>query len=83
MKTDSRLLIVSSLILLLVVWITILTTGYDTTIKHQQSQIDSLNYKLFELKVDNIRHEITREKILKPNKEINKQYEQYYNYETK
>jgi predicted PurR-regulated permease PerM len=83
MKIDSSVFVIITLILLLIVLITTLTTSYDTIIKQQQSQIDSLNHKLFELKVDSVHYKTTEEKIVKPNKEINKQYEKYYNHETK
>jgi hypothetical protein len=52
------------------------------TVKLQSNMIDSLHDELFIIKVENFRHELTREEILKPNKTINKQYEEYYNHET-
>ena len=43
---------------------------------------DSLREELFNAHVEIGRHEVTREEILKPNKELYKQYEKYYNHET-
>jgi hypothetical protein len=54
----------------------------NITVKTQQNVIDSLQMELFVTQVEIGRHELTREAILKPNKSINKQYEEYYNHET-
>jgi hypothetical protein len=52
------------------------------TIDSLKNVIDSLRDELFIANVEIGRHELTREEILKPNKKLNKQYEEYYNHET-
>jgi hypothetical protein len=67
---------------LTLLWSTVMWSNSIETVKLQSNTIDSLHDELFIIKVENFRHELTREEILKPNKKINKQYEEYYNHET-
>ena len=52
------------------------------TLSIERSLSDSLHDELFNANVEIGRHEITREEILKPNKELYKQYEEYYLHQT-
>jgi hypothetical protein len=89
MTTETKLRVGIVISALLLLWTTVMWSNSDVTVKSQsykiESQlntIDSLHDELFNTKVENFRHELTREEILKPNKTINKQYEEYYNHET-
>ena len=68
--------------ILTLLWTTTMWGNSNITVKTQQNVIDSLQMELFVTQVEIGRHELTREAILKPNKSINKQYEEYYNHET-
>jgi len=89
MTTETKLrggLVLSILTLL---WTTLMWGNSNITVKSQQKIIDSLQVQsedlrieLFNAEVEIGRHEITREEILVPNKELNKQYEEYYTNQT-
>jgi|688.fasta_scaffold01534_14 hypothetical protein len=89
MTTETKLKVGIVLSVLTLLWSTVMWSNSIETVKLQSSTIelqsntiDSLHDELFNTKVENFRHELTREEILKPNKKINKQYEEYYNHET-
>lgn len=82
MTTETKLRVGMVISVLLLLWTTVMWSNSDITVKSQSKTIDSLHAELFIVKVENFRHELTREEILKPNKTINKQYEEYYNHET-
>ena len=82
MTTETKLKIGMVLSVLTLLWSTVMWSNSIETVKLQSNMIDSLHDELFIIKVENFRHELTREEILKPNKTINKQYEEYYNHET-
>jgi hypothetical protein len=82
MTTETKLRIGMVISALLLLWTTVMWSNSIETVKLQSNTIDSLRDELFIIKVENFRHELTREEILKPNKKINKQYEEYYNHET-
>jgi hypothetical protein len=89
MTTETKLRVGMVLSVLILLWSTVMWSkdintikSQSYTIKSQSNTIDSLYDELFNTKVENFRHELTREAILKPNKKINKQYEEYYNHET-
>jgi hypothetical protein len=52
------------------------------TLSIERSLSDSLHDELFNANVEIGRHEITREEILKPNKELYKRYKEYYLHQT-
>jgi F420-0:gamma-glutamyl ligase-like protein len=75
--------------LLLSLWMSVMWGNAGNKVIDQKNTIDSLtkvtdslHNELFNAQVEIGRHEITREEILKPNKELNKRYEEYYNHET-
>jgi hypothetical protein len=77
------------LLILTLLWETVMWNNDIMDFKTQQKTIDSLNiktlelqYELFNAEVEIGRHEITREEILVPHKELNKQYEEYYTNQT-
>jgi hypothetical protein len=82
MTTETKLKVGMVLSVLTLLWSTVMWSNSIETVKLQSNTIDSLHDELFIVKVENFRHELTREEILKPNKKINKQYEEYYNHET-
>jgi hypothetical protein len=82
MTTEIKLKVGIVLSVLTLLWSTVMWSNSIETVKLQSNTIDSLHDELFIIKVENFRHELTREEILKPNKKINKQYEEYYNHET-
>jgi hypothetical protein len=82
MTTETKLRVGMVISALLLLWTTVMWSNSIETVKLQSNTIDSLHDELFIIKVENFRHELTREEILKPNKKINKQYEEYYNHET-
>jgi hypothetical protein len=82
MTTETKLKVGMVLSVLTLLWSTVMWSNSIETVKLQSNMIDSLHDELFIIKVENFRHELTREEILKPNKTINKQYEEYYNHET-
>jgi hypothetical protein len=82
MTTETKLKVSMVLSVLTLLWSTVMWSNSIETVKLQSNTIDSLHDELFIIKVENFRHELTREEILKPNKKINKQYEEYYNHET-
>jgi hypothetical protein len=82
MTTETKLTGGIVLSLLTLLWITVMWSNSTITVKTQQNVIDSLRMELFISNVEIGRHELTRDAILKPNKSINKQYEEYYNHET-
>lgn len=82
MTTETKLRGGLVLSLLTLLWVTTMWGNSNTTVKTQLETIDSLRMELFVSQVEIGRHELTREAILKPNKKINKQYEEYYNHET-
>ena len=82
MTTEIKLKVGIVLSVLTLLWSTVMWSNSIETVKLQSNTIDSLHDELFIIKVENFRHELTREEILKPNKKINKQYEKYYNHET-
>jgi hypothetical protein len=82
MTTETKLKVGMVLSVLTLLWSTVMWNNSIETVKLQSNMIDSLHDELFIIKVENFRHELTREEILKPNKKINKQYEEYYNHET-
>ena len=82
MTTETKLKVGMVLSVLTLLWSTVMWSNSIETVKLQSNTIDSLQTELFIIKVENFRHELTREEILKPNKKINKQYEEYYNHET-
>jgi hypothetical protein len=82
MTTETKLRGGLVLSLLTLLWVTTMWSNSNTTVKTQLKTIDSLRMELFVSQVEIGRHELTREAILKPNKKINKQYEEYYNHET-
>jgi hypothetical protein len=82
MTTETKLKVGMVLSVLTLLWSTVMWSNSIETVKLQSNTIDSLHDELFIIKVENFRHELTREEILKPNKKINKQYEEYYNHET-
>ena len=82
MTTEIKLKVGIVLSVLTLLWSTVMWSNSIETVKLQSNTIDSLHDELFIIKVENFRHELTREEILKPNKTINKQYEEYYNHET-
>lgn len=82
MTTETKLKVGMVLSVLTLLWSTVMWSNSIETVKLQSNTIDSLRDELFIIKVENFRHELTREEILKPNKKINKQYEEYYNHET-
>ena len=82
MTTETKLRVGMVISALLLLWTTVMWSNSDITVKTKQNVIDSLQMELFIIQVEVGRHELTRESILKPNKLINKQYEEYYNHET-
>jgi len=89
MTTETKLRAGIVLLILTLLWSTVMWSNnietiklQSNTIELQSNTIDSLHDELFNVKVENFRHELTREEILKSNKKINKQYEEYYNHET-
>ena len=82
MTTETKLKGTLVLSILTLLWTTTMWGNSNITVKAQQNVIDSLRMELFVTQVEIGRHELTREAILKPNKSINKQYEEYYNHET-
>jgi hypothetical protein len=82
MTTETKLKGTLVLSILTLLWTTTMWSNSNITVKTQQNVIDSLQMELFVIQVEVGRHELTREAILKPNKSINKQYEEYYNHET-
>jgi hypothetical protein len=82
MTTETKLRGGIVLSLLTLLWITVMWSNSTITVKTQENVIDSLRMELFISNVEIGRHELTRDAILKPNKSINKQYEEYYNHET-
>jgi hypothetical protein len=82
MTTETKLRVGMVISALLLLWTTVMWSNSDITVKTKQNVIDSLQMELFIIQVEVGRHELTREAILKPNKSINKQYEEYYNHET-
>jgi hypothetical protein len=82
MTTETKLKGSLVLSILTLLWTTVMWSNSDITVKTQQNVIDSLHMELFVIQVEVARHELTRDAILKPNKSINKQYEEYYNHET-
>lgn len=82
MTTETKLKVGMVLSVLTLLWSTVMWSNSIETVKLQSNTIDSLRDELFIIKVEIGRHELTREAILKPNKSINKQYEEYYNHET-
>jgi hypothetical protein len=82
MTTENKLRGGIVLSLLTLLWITVMWSNSTITVKTQENVIDSLRMELFISNVEIGRHELTRDAILKPNKSINKQYEEYYNHET-
>ena len=82
MTTEIKLKVGIVLSVLTLLWSTVMWSNSIETVKLQSNTIYSLHDELFIIKVENFRHELTREEILKPNKKINKQYEEYYNHET-
>jgi hypothetical protein len=82
MTTETKLKGTLVLSILTLLWTTTMWSNSNITVKTQQNVIDSLQMELFVTQVEIGRHELTREAILKPNKSINKQYEEYYNHET-
>jgi len=82
MTTETKLKGTLVLSILTLLWATTMWSNSNITVKSQQNVIDSLQMELFVIQVEVGRHELTREAILKPNKSINKQYEEYYNHET-
>jgi len=82
MTTEIKLKVGIVLSVLTLLWSTVMWSNSIETVKLQSNTIDSLHDELFIIKVENFRHELTREEILKPNKKINKQYEEYYNHKT-
>ena len=82
MTTETKLKGTLVLSILTLLWTTTMWSNSNITVKSQQNVIDSLQMELFVIQVEVGRHELTREAILKPNKSINKQYEEYYNHET-
>jgi len=82
MTAEIKLKVGIVLSVLTLLWSTVMWSNSIETVKLQSNTIDSLHDELFIIKVENFRHELTREEILKPNKKINKQYEEYYNHET-
>jgi hypothetical protein len=82
MTTETKLKGTLVLSILTLLWSTTMWSNSNITVKTQQNVIDSLRMELFVTQVEIGRHELTREAILKPNKSINKQYEEYYNHET-
>jgi len=75
MTTEIKLKVGIVLSVLTLLWSTVMWSNSIETVKLQSNTIDSLHDELFIIKVENFRHELTREEILKPNKKINKQYE--------
>lgn len=89
MTTETKLRAGLTASLLLILWMSVMWGNAGNKVIEQQKNIDSLTKvtdslhdELFNAKVEIGRHELTREEILKPNKELNKQYEEYYNHET-
>lgn len=82
MTTETKLRGGLVLSLLTLLWVTTMWSNSSDIVKTQLETIDSLHMELFVSQVEIGRHELTREAILKPNKKINKQYEEYYNHET-
>jgi hypothetical protein len=86
-ETKLRGFLVLSILILL--WEMVMWNNDIIIIKTQQKTIDSLSiqtsdlqYELFNAQVEIGRHEITREEILVPHKELNKEYEEYYTNQT-
>jgi len=82
METQKKLMTWLVVLILLALWMSAMWRSERNKVIDQQTTIDSLNTELFNANVEIGRHEITREEILKPNKLINKQYEEYYNHKT-
>ena len=89
MTTETKLRGGLVLLTLTSLWLIVMWNNSIITVKEQKNTIDnltkvtdSLHDELFNAQVEIGRHEITREEILKPNKELNKKYEKYYNHET-
>ena len=89
MTIETKLRAGLTLSLLVTLWISVMWSNSGIKVNYQQKTIDSLTKvtdslhdELFNFQIEINRHEITREEILKPNKELNKQYEEYYNHET-
>jgi hypothetical protein len=89
MTTETKLRGGIVLSLLTLLWVTVMWSNSNITVKTQEKTIDSLQVQtedlrnnLFNAQVEIGRHEITREEILVPNKELNKQYEEYYSNQT-
>jgi hypothetical protein len=89
MTTETKLRGGIVLLSLTLLWMTLLWSNNSIVIKTQQKTIDSLQTQTEDLKIELFnaeieigRHEITREEILVPHKELNKQYEEYYSNQT-
>jgi hypothetical protein len=89
MTTETKLRGGLVLLTLTLLWSIVMWNNSIITVEEQKNTIvkltkvtDSLHDELFNAQVEIGRHEITREEILKPNKELNKKYEKYYNHET-
>jgi hypothetical protein len=89
MTTETKLRGGIVLLTLTLLWSIMMWNNSIITVEEQKNTIvkltkvtDSLHDELFNAQVEIGRHEITREEILKPNKELNKKYEKYYNHET-
>jgi hypothetical protein len=89
MTTETKLRGGIVLLTLTLLWSIVMWNNSIITVEEQKNTIvkltkvtDSLHDELFNAQVEIGRHEITREEILKPNKELNKKYEKYYNHET-
>ena len=89
MTTETKLRVGLTKSILLILWMSVMWSNSRNKVIDQKNTIDSLtgvtdslHDELFISKVEIARHEITREEILKPNKELNKRYEEYYNHET-
>ena len=82
METQKKLMTWLVVSILLTLWMSAMWGSERNKVIDQQTTIDSLNIELFNANVEIGRHELTREEILKPNKLINKQYEEYYNHKT-
>jgi type II secretory pathway component PulL len=89
MTTETKLRAGLTVSLLLTLWLSVMWGNSGNQVIDQQKKIDSLTKvtdslhdELFNSQVEIGRHELTREEIIKPNKELNKRYEEYYNHET-
>ena len=81
MTTETKLRGGLVLLTLTSLWLIVMWNNSIITVKEQKNTIDnltkvtdSLHDELFDAQVEIGRHEITREEILKPNKELNKKY---------